>query len=104
METSSTTDRQTFWQNHVTAWQASGLSQKAYCRQQDLGTSAFGYWARKLRQPGQQAGHARSGFVPVALASPAAAGLSLVLPNGVEVRGIAADNLALVQELLDCLS
>ncbi|WP_419648159.1 IS66 family insertion sequence element accessory protein TnpA, partial [Thiolapillus sp.] len=35
------TDRITFWQDHVTAWQVSDLTQKAYCEQQELRYSTF---------------------------------------------------------------
>lgn len=36
-----------FWQQHITAWQHSGLSQNAYCRQEGLRPSSFRYWLRK---------------------------------------------------------
>ena len=103
MAPSDTTDRTIFWQEHITAWQGSGLTQKAYCQQRDLRYSTFGYWVRKLhadkagRQPPSPA------FVPVTL-TPAAAGLVLALPNGLEIRGIEADNLGLVRDLLGCLA
>jgi len=36
-----------FWQQHITAWRHSGLSQSAYCRQEGLCPSSFRYWLRK---------------------------------------------------------
>ncbi|WP_419601497.1 IS66 family insertion sequence element accessory protein TnpA, partial [Thiolapillus sp.] len=39
----------TFWQDHVTTWQASDLTQKAYCEAHGLRYATFGYWVRKLR-------------------------------------------------------
>lgn len=37
-----------FWQSHIEAWQSSGLSQAAYCKESDLIIHRFGYWKRKL--------------------------------------------------------
>jgi len=37
-----------FWQHHVEKRTASGFTQAAYCRQQGLVLSQFGYWHRKL--------------------------------------------------------
>jgi hypothetical protein len=88
-------------------WQQSGQSQKAYCREQDLSYFRFQYWRRKLREDEQQdVQRARSsGFVAVApTRSGLPAGLSVVLPNGVQLRGISADNLAVVEHLLARLS
>jgi hypothetical protein len=33
-----------FWRRHLAAWHESGLSQAAYCCQQDISLSSFGYW------------------------------------------------------------
>lgn len=33
-------------QNHIEAWQASGLSQRDYCRQHGLNAKTFGNWLR----------------------------------------------------------
>ena len=38
-----------FWQHHIVQWQVSGLSQAAYCRQQDLCSHQFSYWKRQLQ-------------------------------------------------------
>jgi len=37
-----------FWQHHLEKRTTSGLTQAAYCRQQGLVLSQFGYWHRKL--------------------------------------------------------
>ncbi|MBU3944330.1 MAG: hypothetical protein KKB91_00850 [Proteobacteria bacterium] len=36
-----------YWQEHIAAWQRSGLTQAEYCRQKALGIKKFGYWQRK---------------------------------------------------------
>ena len=37
------------WQNHITSWQQSGLSQKAYCQRHQLGLSTFHNKYRELK-------------------------------------------------------
>ena len=37
------------WQRHITSWQQSGLSQKAYCQQHQLGVSTFHNKYRALK-------------------------------------------------------
>jgi len=38
------------WQRHLQMWRESGLTQVAYCRLNNLGAKAFGYWLRKDRK------------------------------------------------------
>jgi hypothetical protein len=37
------------WQDHIEAWQASGLPQAAYCRQHGLNANTFSGWLRHYR-------------------------------------------------------
>lgn len=85
------------WQRHIKSWQASDLSQAAYCEQHELIYHQFGYWYRKLI--GAQV--RGSGFARVVRHSRSGSqGLSVVLPNGIELHGVDADNLTVVQQLL----
>lgn len=87
----------TMWQQHIETWQASGLSQAAYCEQHELIYHRFGYWYRKLAS-GRSKG---AGFARVVRPSQRRTdGLSVMLPNGIELRGIGADNLPVVGQLL----
>ena len=36
-------------QKHIEAWQSSGMSQAAYCREQRLNAKTFGNWLRAYR-------------------------------------------------------
>ena len=86
------------------AWQQSGLTQKAYCEQQELRYSTFGYWVRKLRRVAEPTARERpSGFVPVIPGAVQPTGLTLSLPNGLEIRGIEVQNLPVVKQLLAVL-
>ena len=81
MEPSDAIDARSFWQGQVADWQASGLTQKAYCEEQGLRYTAFGYWVRKLRRAAEPSpGKKPTCFVPVV--PDTATGLSLTLPNG----------------------
>ena len=105
-DTSLSTARRHYWRQQIEAWQVSGQSQRAFCEAHDLNYPRFGYWLRKFRQQAtRQENDKPTGFVPVTQASPMLTdGLSLVLPNGLQLRGIAADNLSLVHQLLNHLS
>ncbi len=66
--------------------------------------SAFGYCVRKLRGAGQPPREKKeAGFVPVIPAMGQPTGLILSLPNGLEIRGIEAQHLLLVRQLLEVL-
>lgn len=43
--------RRVFWAKHVEQWQASGLTQVAYCQLHDLKPKAFGYRVRSGERP-----------------------------------------------------
>ena len=95
-----------YWQQRIDAWRISGQSQQAYCKAHDLSYHRFVYWRRKLEKP-QTANRSpsSSALVPVTVQAPCtASGLSLVFPNGVELRGLSEDNLSLAQQLLGRLS
>lgn len=99
----ASTSRSHFWREQIEAWQASGQSQRAFCEAHDLNYPNFGYWLRKFRR--QAVSNKSTGFVPVtSRASFSTGGLSLMFPNGIELRGIAPDNLNLVHQLLSRLS
>ena len=88
------------WRPHLEAWESSGQSQAAYCREHGLVKSRFAYWKHKL-SPVIHAGSDKFGvgFVPVHVLDVQAPGLTLRLPNGVALEGIRGDNFQLAQQL-----
>lgn len=88
------------WRPHLEAWENSGQSQAAYCREHGLIKSRFTYWKRKLKPaaPGNP-DKSGSGFVPVRVLDSQAPGLILRLPNGIALEGIRGDNFQLAQQL-----
>jgi|AntAceMinimDraft_1070359.scaffolds.fasta_scaffold102958_1 hypothetical protein len=92
--------RNRHWREHVQSWQASGLTQIAYCQRHALAYHQFGYWSRKLnpRQPPV------SGFTRVQQRPATSQDLTVLLPNGIELRGISDVNLSVVSRLLQQLA
>lgn len=85
------------WAEHITAWKQSGQNQKVFCAEHGLSYHQFGYWRRRLSA---STATVESNFVPVRPPVTNFSGLALVLPNGLVIHGIAADNLSLVGQLL----
>ena len=97
-----------FWHLHIMQWQASGLSQASYCRQQALHTHQFSYWKRKFladREPVDP--EPKAGFARVQVAADVATlsspGLSLSFRDGTRLTGIAQNNMALIKQLIEVL-
>ena len=97
------TPRIQYWQQQVEAWTQTELSGAQFCQAQGLVYHQFIYWRQKLLKPTrplpptpQPTGFAQVTHSPH-LSSP---GLSLLLPNGIEVHGIEAQTLSLVPALL----
>ncbi|MDQ1815791.1 hypothetical protein RBA41_21070 [Massilia sp. CCM 9210] len=72
-------ERETVWQERVTQWQRSGLSQRAYAMEQGFPVRQVGYWVRRLAKP-----QVVPALLPVRLAPmvPAVATISLRSERG----------------------
>ena len=42
------TTKLAYWGEHIKKWQASGLAQRAYCKQEDIKWPTFDYWRRQI--------------------------------------------------------
>ena len=62
-------DKHQLWQDHVAAWEQSGIRQSEYCSRQGLNIKVFGYWKRKLCRKS-----ADLTFVPVTIKATQATG------------------------------
>jgi hypothetical protein len=78
-----------YWQEQMDAWQASGLSQSRYCRENNLSMSTFNCWKRKLI--GLDPKPKESKFVPLKISQPrkthnisigSYSELNIITPNG----------------------
>lgn len=96
-----TREREQLWQQHITQWQASGLSGMAFCKQQSLTYCRFVYWRRKLAG-GAPDDAALSGFAratPVYRSEPTD-GLTVSLPGGISITDLNAGNIELLGAVL----
>ncbi len=94
------------WRGQVENWRDSGQSQQGFCKTHNLSYAQFIYWRRKFegKSKGGQTQTA-SALVPVRCKVPVSdPGLTLVLPSGLELRGLSQDNLPLAVELVERLS
>lgn len=73
----SSTQKSVFWQQHIRAWQNSGVTQTAYCRTHGLSLANFGYWRKRFAD----APHPIPAMIPVIRES-LAAGIHLRSPGG----------------------
>lgn len=53
------------WQQRIDQWKASGLSQKQFCKDNDLKFYTFQYWVRKLCTSSDVASKSSAEFIPV---------------------------------------
>jgi hypothetical protein len=100
------TERAHVWQQHITDWEASGVSGSAYCKQQSLVYHQFVYWRRKLaltddslEQEQAATGFARVVSGPV-VSTGRVDGLTVSLPGGVSITGLHAGNIELLGAVL----
>jgi len=97
--------RTSYWHQQIKAWESSGQSQKIFCQSHHLNYHRFGYWRRKFLIQDCDDAPQSTGFVPVSHHQQSASSvLSLSLPNGVMLRGIATDNLPVVYQLISRLT
>jgi hypothetical protein len=44
------TEKRRYWKQHLDEWQASGLTQVVYCRQNSLSRFQFQYWKKRFQE------------------------------------------------------
>ncbi|MER2491628.1 IS66 family insertion sequence element accessory protein TnpA [Catenovulum sediminis] len=100
------TAKQEYWQTHIEQWQASGLTQAAYCRQHNLCQNGLSYHKHKLANLPSHVNSVTNGFarVQVMESYTTSQPLSVHLNNGLKVSGITHQNLELVKQLAQVLS
>ncbi|CAE6508515.1 conserved hypothetical protein [Nitrosomonas nitrosa] len=92
-------------QNHIEAWQASGLSQRDYCRQHGLNAKTFGNWLRIYRNSRMDAKVKVPMLIPVTIKPEVSSTESLYLrgSNGHTLQLPANVSPQWLGELLKCL-
>jgi len=49
-KTKKKTSRAAYWQEHISQWSESGLTQAEYCRRNKISAAAFHWWKRQFRK------------------------------------------------------
>ena len=101
MKASAKTQAQGLWKAHSEAWKVSGITQQAYCEQEGISYRSFVYQHHRLMSQSKKVPLKFIEAKPEsAVISSQAAGLQLMLPNGVRI-GIGAEiNPVLLQTVL----
>jgi len=95
----SAEQKRQYWRRHTQQYQASGLSQAAYCSKHGLSLSAFLYWLHKHRSAGIPVKLVQ--VQPLASPEPATALRLVVNGYGIEVcEGFSPASLAAVVRVL----
>lgn len=97
-------ETQNYWSKHINAWKASGLTQAAYCEQQNLNLNQLIYQKSKLDGKHQPKNNVpSSGFAAVTVSPARSEGLTLTFPTGIQLSGIDANNLTLAKQVMGLL-
>ena len=89
------------WKNHIEAWQSSGLSQAAYCRQQGINAQSFSSQLYAFRS--QRTAESPT-LIPVQIQQPLPEPISLQLAQGHRLELPASISAQWLAELLQCLA
>ena len=93
-----------YWHQQIDNWKKSCQSQAKFCKANELSYHRFVYWRQKFeREPGSKTKRDSSGFATVDYHPELNGGLTLSLPNGLILRGICANNVPVVRQLLEQL-
>ena len=110
-------EREKLWRDRIAAWEASGLTARAFCLEHDVGVNLFYVWRRVLRkrdseQRGTRTTRLRpskpaSRFVAVDVVKPAtddlAASIEVVLPDSTRVRVTSEAEVSTISTVLRAL-
>ena len=94
-----------YWRQQENNWKSSSQSQAKFCQAKELSYHRFVYWRQKFeRGPGSnQVKRESGGFATAGRRAEINGDLTLSLPNGLVLRGICADNVSVVRQLLEQL-
>jgi len=87
----NSSEKQTFWTQHIEGWRVSGKSQKAYCTEQRISFSNFGYWRKRFSKPGK--------LIPIAVKR-AVETVNIYLPTGIRIE-VSVDAIGKVVSVLE---
>ncbi len=99
--TISKEEKRAHWASVIKEWKASGESQSHYCERHNIKPHQLTYWAQvstSAHLPEQAKNHNR--FMAVQIPDSQPGGLTVRLPNGLQLEGVSLSNLAVVQQII----
>lgn len=91
------------WFDRIEAWKQSGLTQKAFCEQQQLGLGSFQRWRGIfLREEAPKASSAAS-FLPVKVTAAPASSLALVIDDHLRIEIPAGFDPVILKQVVQAL-
>ena len=91
-----------YWANHIKDWKTSGETQSHYCQHHNLKPHQLSYWVRVFKSNSRADRSTNSkGFVALQVTHSATTGLTIRLPNGLQLGGVTAGDLAVVREMME---
>ena len=96
---SESEDRSSYWEQHITGWEAGKLSQNAYCEEQKISHFAFKYWRQRLKRPSADGLKFIKMTQSPSCNKPATPVLQIMLPNGVRIGMSHETNVELIREI-----
>jgi hypothetical protein len=91
-------EKRKFWENHIQAWQQSGLTQVEYCRQNHLKDHRWWYWRKRILKGTEP----DVTFVPLRFSSSkiSSSDVSVLTPNGYRIEFDNGCDFSKVQQLI----
>jgi len=74
------------WFGHIQGWKRSGLTQKAFCEQHQLGLASFQRWRRILMTEGKPEKSSAVTFLPVDVTTPRPPSLTLLVNDHLRIE------------------
>lgn len=101
-KTAPVEERELYWRGQIVRWQASGLSQSGYSRENGLRPNQLSYWYRReQRLSAEDKKSPEGGFIPLEVISERElTGLSVKLPSGVVIEGVTVATLEVAHQLI----
>jgi len=91
------------WFERIQDWKRSGLTQKVFCEQHQLGRASFQRWRRIFMTEGKQEGSSAVTFLPVNVTTPKAPSLALLVNDTLRIEVPVGFDAATLKQLVQTL-
>ena len=85
------------WQDRITGWQESGISQSQFCRENNLSLATFCYWKKRLVE------QTDNKFIQVPIFSQKSEQVKLIIPGGIKIIFKKNTELKIISTILEAI-